>query len=264
MDKPWYYTINPYTQAALAGTQRSLGAGGTAGALVSEAHRKATIVEAYAGFDKVMTATTLASFTTPAGADKVGAIDSNPDVTYATAKDSMTQSIAVTGFTASLAVKAGEIVEITGRNRLNLNTRQAVVTEAGANVPFTAVVTADVTLDGSGEGTLVVSGPAIYEATGAYNTVDSAPVATDVITIKNAASTIFQPNLFWHKDAFSIGSVPIPKLYSTDTVATTKDGLQIRVSKGASFRTNVQSVRFDFQPAYACLNPFYAGQGWGS
>lgn len=264
MDQPWCYSVNPYTQTNLASNQRSLGAGGSAGSLISEAHKKSIITQQFAGFDKVLTATTLATFTTPAGADKVGAIASNPDVTYATAKDTMTQTIAVSGFTANLVVKAGEIVEITGRNRLNLNTRQPVVTDTGANVLFTGVVTADVTLSGTGTGNLVISGPAIYEASGQYNTVDSAPVATDVITIKNAASTLFQPNLFWHKDAFSIGSVPIQKLYSTDTLATTEDGLQIRVSKGSSIRENKQIVRFDLRPAYAVLNPFFAGQGWGS
>ena len=119
------------------------------------------------------------------------------------------------------------------------------------------------TLGASGEGNLVVTGPAIYEATGAFNTVDSAPVSGDVVTLGGAAETLIQPNLFWHKQAFSIGSVPIEKLYSTDTLATTEDGLQFRISKGTSFRENKQMVRVDFRPAYACLNPFFAGQGYG-
>jgi hypothetical protein len=123
---------------------------------------------------------------------------------------------------------------------LNLNTRQPVVDGAGANVVFTGVVTTDVTLSGTGTGNIVISGPAIYEANGAYNTVDSAPVSGDVVTLLGSASTLYQPNLFWHKQAFSIGSVPIKKLYSTDTLATTEDGLQIRISKGASIRENKQ------------------------
>lgn len=255
----WCYAVNPYTQATLADVQRSLGA---VDGLVSEAHKQAIISNNFAGM-RVMNATTLASYTTDSGADRVGAIDSNPDVTYATAKDTMTQTIAVTGFQANLVVKAGDILQITGRNRLNLNTRQAVVDGAGANVAFSGVVTADVTLDGSGEGNIVIAGPAIYEATGAYNTVDSAPVATDVVTLLGAASTLYQPNLFWHKEAFSIGSVPIKKLNSTDTVATTQDGLQLRVSMGSSVRENKQIVRLDLRPAYASLNPFFAGAGWG-
>ena len=262
-DSGWCYAVNPYTQTNLSSNQRSLGAGGSAGGLISEAHRKAILSDDFAGM-KVMTATTLSSATSGAGADRVGALAANPDVTYATAKDTMTQSLAVSGFQADLVIKAGEVIQITGRNRLNLSTRQPIIDGSGANVVFTATVKSDVTLSGTGTGTIVVSGPAIYEANGAFNTVDSAPVSGDVVTLLGAASTIYQPNLFWHKQAFGIGSVPIKKLYSTDTLATTKDGLQIRVSKGASIRENKQIVRFDLRPAYSVLNPFFAGQGWGA
>jgi hypothetical protein len=255
----WCYAVNPYTQATLADVQRSLGA---VDPLVSEAHKDAIISNNFAGM-KVLTATTLSSYTTGAGADRVGAIASNPDVTYATAKDTMKQTIAVSGFQANLPVKAGDVLQITGRNRLNLNTRQAVIDGSGANVLFTGVVTADVTLSGTGTGNIVISGPAIFEAAGAYNTVDTAPIATDVVTLLGAASTLYQPNLFWQKQAFSIGSVPIKKLNSTDTLATTEDGLQIRVSMGSSVRENKQIVRLDLRPAYGVMNPFFSGQGWG-
>ena len=138
-----------------------------------------------------------------------------------------------------------------------------ILDETGASVLFSGTVTASVTLNASGVGTLVITGPAIYEATGAYNTVDSALAIGDVVTLGGAASTVIQPNLFWHKQAFSVGSVPIKKLYSTDTVATTEDGLQFRISRGSSFLNNEQKVRIDFRPAYGVMNPFFAGQGFG-
>jgi hypothetical protein len=263
MDDGWCYAVNPYTQRSLASNQRSLGAGGVAGGLVKNAHDKAVISDNFAGM-KVMTATTLGSYTTGAGADRAGTLSANPDVTYVTHKDSMQQTLAVAGFQANLEVKAGDIIQIAGRNRLNMSTRQPVVDETGSNVLFTGVVVSDVTLSGTGTGNIVISGPAIYEASGAYNTVDSAPVSGDVVTLLGSASTLYQPNLFWHKQAFSIGSVPIKKLHSTDTLATTEDGLQFRVSKGVSFRENKQIVRIDFRPAYAVLNPFFAGAGWGT
>ena len=259
MDAPWCYAVNPHTQRKLASDQRSLG--GETGSMT--ANQRATITDNFAGM-KVMTATTLASFTTGTGADRTGSLSANPTVTYLAAKDSMQQTLAVTGFQANLVVKAGERITIAGRNRLNLSTRQPIVDENGNNILFSGTVVADVTLGASGEGNLVVTGPAIYEATGAFNTVDSAPVSGDVVTLGGAAETLIQPNLFWHKQAFSIGSVPIEKLYSTDTLATTEDGLQFRISKGTSFRENKQMVRVDFRPAYACLNPFFAGQGYGA
>lgn len=258
MDDDWCYFTNPFTQRSLASNQRSLG--GETGTMT--ANKKAVITDMFAGM-KVMTATTLPTVQTSTGADRAGTLSANPTVTYVAHKDTMVQTLAVTGFQANLAVKAGEKIQIAGRNRLNLSTRQPMIDETGAEILFTGTVTADVTLDGSGAGNITVTGPAIYEASGAYNTVDSAPVSGDVVTLLGSASTLYQPNLFWHKQAFSIGSVPIKKLYSTDTIATTEDGLQIRVSKYADGDKNKQIVRFDLRPAYAVLNPFFAGQGFG-
>lgn len=259
MDGNWMAAVNSFTQRKLASDQRSLG--GETGAMT--ANQRATITDNFAGM-KVMTATTLASYTTDSPADRAGTLSATPDGTYLTAKDTMTQSIAVTAFGANLVVKAGETITITGRNRLNLSTRNVILDETGAPILFSGTVVSEVTLDGSGAGTLVITGPGLNEALGQYNTVDSALTMGDVVTLGGAADTIIQPNLFWHKQAFSIGSVPIKKLFSTDTVATTEDGLQIRVSKGASFRENKQLVRFDLRPAYGVMNPFFAGQGFGS
>ena len=259
-DVEWFYTMNPYTQTALADVQRSLGAVDN---LVDSAHKKATISSNFAGM-RVMTASTQASFTTGAGADRVGTLSASPDVTYLTAKDTMTQVLAVTAFQANLVVAAGEIVRITGRNRLNLSTREAVIDETGSKVLWSGTVTEAVTLNGSGAGNLVVTGPAIFENNGQYNTVDEAPLSGDVITLLGSADTQYQPNMFWNKQAYSIGSVPIPKLFSTDTIADTEDGLQIRISKGADIITNKQIMRFDIHPAFAVLNPFYAGHSYGT
>lgn len=262
MDEDWCYFVNPYTQVSLASDQRSLGAGGVAGKNIDNANSMATIAERFAGM-RVMTADSLHSLTTHSGADRAGALAANPDVTYVTHKDSMEQSLSVSGFQANLQVRAGEVIQITGRNRLNMSTRKPVVNASGANVAFTAVVSEAVTLSGTGTGTIKIKGPAIYEATGAYNTVDSAPISGDVVTLLGSASTLYQPNMFWHKKAFSIGFVPMKKLDAQDTVMTTKDGINIRISRGSSIRENKQIVRFDLRPAYATLNPFFAGQGWG-
>ena len=261
MDSPWCVAVNPFTQRKLASDQRSMGAGGSAGSLISEAHRRAILSDDFAGL-KVMSANTLNSYTTGAGADRVGAVTSL-DVTYLTAKDTMTQAITVSGFNANLEVKAGDKLEITGRNRLNLSTRKVILDENGAAIKFSGTVVADVTLSGTGTGVLVITGPGIFEAAGQYNTTDTAIAAADVITLLGAASTVLQPNLFWHKQAFTCASVPIKKLKATDTVATTEDGLQFRVTHDSDFTKNQNKVRIDFRPAYGVMNPFFAGHGWG-
>jgi hypothetical protein len=255
----WCMAVNSFTQRKLASSQRALGSVDT---LISDAHRKAIISDNFAGM-KVMTANTLSNYTTGSGAGRAGTLSGAPDVTYVTGKDTMKQTLAVTGLQANLVVAAGETITVTGRNRLNLATRRPIIDETGAQILFSGTVTAEVTLNGSGAGNLVVTGPGFYESGGAYNTTDSALASGDVVTLGGAASTLIQPNLAWAKQAFSIGSVPMEKLDSTDTLATTEDGLQLRVSKGSGFLQNTNQVRIDFRPAYAALNPFQSLQAFG-
>ena len=255
-----YYLMNPFTVASLASAQSGLNANDS---LVRTAWENAQISTNFGGL-RALSATTLASFTSGTGADRAGTLSAAPDATYLTAKDTMTQSLAVTAFQASMVVKAGDMVTIAAVNRLNLSTRATMVNASGTAVAWTGVVTADVTLGASGEGTLVVAGPAIYEATGQYNTVTAAPANGAVVTILSASATLYQPNLFYNKQAFGLGTVKLPKLYSTDTVATTEDGMSIRISKYSDGNANTQKVRFDLLPAYAVFNPMFAGQGFGT
>lgn len=257
-DSPWNYIFNPFTQAGLADVQKGLTA---ADSLVSTAWEKAQVSSNLAGM-RALTGVTLDSYTTDAAADRAGTLNAAPDLTYLTAKDTMTQVWALTGFGAGITLQAGDVLEISDTSRLNLDTRNAALDAAGAAIPFRAVVTADVTLAG-GAGNVTVTGPALFETTGQYNTIAAALAGGEVVTALGAASTVHQPNLFYHQQAFGVGSVPIPKLFSTDTVAETEDGFSIRVSKYSSGDANRQSIRFDLLPAFAVFNPFFAGHGWG-
>jgi hypothetical protein len=259
MNKKWCYFLNPHSQVALATEQRSLGVNPEAGS----ANAMATINKNFAGFD-VKTATTLPTYTLPTTGDLVGAVTAVlPDVTYATAKDTMTQSIALDGVgTFTGTIPAGTTIQVTGVNRLNLSTRNPIVDATGASIVYSATVTADASFT-TGAGTIIVTGPAIYEASGAYNTVSRAIIENDVVTFMGTDATTFQPNLFWHPDALTIASVPIKKLHSTDTIATTADGLQMRISKFSDGAANKQTVRFDLHPAFGAMNPFFGGHGYG-
>lgn len=251
--------LNPFSEVGLSEVQRSIGA---ADALVNPAFKDAIINSNFAGM-RVMTSDSLATFTSGASADRIGAIVGTPTATYLAAKDTMTQSIDLNGLTVDGTIKAGEIIEVTGRYYLNQSTRQQILDNAGA-VKWRAVVTADVVISGTGTATIVVAGPAIKESTEQYDTIDVGLTAGDVVTFLHATSTLYQPNMFYHKNAYSIGSVPLPKLSAQDTLMKTKDGLQIRMSRGSSLRENKQIMRLDLLPAFAVLNPFLAGQGYGN
>ena len=260
-DSPWSYVMNPHTSTALADAQNGLYA---ADGLVKTAWEKAQLPQTFGGMG-VMKSNALKTRTASAlGGDRVGAVTSSvPDATYVTHKDTMIQSIAVDGFTGNVTIKAGEIVEVTGPNRLSLSTREQIVDASGAAVKWRGTVTADVTLS-SGAGTISVAGPAIYEANGQYNTVDAAIAENDVVTILGSDSAVYQPALAFHKQAFCMATISLPKLYATDTVARTEDGCTFRVTKYSDGDSNVQKVRFDILPAFGCLNPYFSMQAYGS
>ena len=258
------YLMNPFATIALADQQNSLQSGNTD--MIRTAWEKAQTTRQFGGM-RAITSNAMKNYTSgtlTAGANRAGTLNGTPVATYASVKDTMIQSIVVAGFGAgSDTIKAGEIVQVTGRSRLNLSTRELILGRTGSEILWSGTVTADVTLSGGG-GTLLVAGPAIIETDGQYNTVASALTSGDVITILNpAASTAYQPSMFYHKEAFGLGTVKLPKLFSTDTVATSKDGISIRVSKYSDGDANTQKVRFDVLPAFITFNPFFAGQGFG-
>jgi len=259
MEGEKYYVMNPYTTTNLSSAQNGLNA---ADSLVRTAWEKAQISSNFGGL-MAITSNALKTYTSGTTSDRAGTLSAAPTATYVAHKDTMIQSLAVAGFSASATIKAGEIVQVTGRNRLSLSTREPILDASGNEILWSGIVTEDVTLNGSGAGTLLVAGPAINEANGQYNTVDTALDSGDVITVLGSASTVYQPNMFYHKQAFGLGTVKLPKLYSTDTIATTQDGMSIRVSKYADGDANTQKIRFDMLPAYATFNPFFAGQGFG-
>jgi len=259
MDSDWNYVMNPFNAGGLADAQTGLTA---ADQLVKTAWENAQIPSSFGGM-RALTSNALTSYTTGAGADRAGTLSGTPTATYVAHKDTMQQSLAVTAMDAVLPIKAGDVIEITGRYLVNQDTKEVIYDQAGNRIPFRGTVTADVTLSG-GAGTIVISNAGIYEANGQYNTVDSAITSGDVITVLGSASTAYQPNLFFHEQFCGLGTVKLPKLFSTDTVATTSDGFSLRVSRYADGDANTQKVRFDILPALCCFNPFFGGVGWGS
>ncbi len=259
-DMPWYYLINPFTQVVLADQQNSLTA---ADSLVRTAWENAQISRNFGGM-RALTSNALGSVTIAAIADAAGAVNGVPTATYVAAKDTMQQTIIVDGFgTFGGTLPAGSVVEIGAAEDtalLNQSTRNPALDGAGANIPWRGVTVSDAAFT-TGAATLVVSSPAILEANVAYNTVNNAIEDDDVLDILTEGAT-FSPNLFYHPQAFSMASVKLPKLFSTDTTVTTEDGFSLRVSKYADGDANQQKVRFDLLPAYAVLNPWFAGHGW--
>lgn len=258
-----YYVMNPFASATLSNVQLALASG--APALVTTAWQNAQISRPLAGLQGIAS-NALGSFNSGAITDFAGLTNGIPDQTYATNKDTMTMQLPVDGFGAgSDVIVAGSVVTIATINRLSSSTRNTFLDGSAANVLWSGVVTTDLTLS-SGGGTLTVSNAPIFDTgNGQYNNVDSAIADGLVVTIVGGVTaTVYQPNLFYHQQAFGIGFVPLKKLFSTDTLVTTRDGIRIRISKYSDGEANKQRIRFDMLPAYAVFNPLFAGQGFGA
>ena len=195
---------------------------------------------------------------------------STPTQTYVSTKDTFTTSLALTGLTTTTGtVLAGDVIRVTaasGGVLVNNQTKQAFTDNSGAFVKWTATVLVGGTADGSGNLTVTVTGPAIYEANGAYNNISAALASGDgvaIITAATASATV-QPNMFYHKDAFGLCTVKLKPLPSLDSSVVSVDGFSIRMTGYSNGTTNTHSWRLDMVPAFAAFNPMMAGRFYGA
>lgn len=124
-------------------------------------------------------------------------------VTYDTAKDAWTMSLATDGWTTSASITEGTVFTIDGVYMVNPKTK--VKTAVLQNFVVTAAVTADQTT--SNATTLTVSPPVI--TSGPHQTVDAAPADNATITVVGTASTGYLQNMVFHKNAMALAVVPL-------------------------------------------------------
>ena len=204
----------------------------------------------------------------------VGAWDSGvtlaatPTATYLSVKDTFQMSLDLQGFDASQTgiLKAGDMLRVTDNDRFWLNQHTKNTMHDGTDpVKWTCVVTADVNSDGSGDVTVVVEGPAIFEADGQQNSVSSALADNDAVSvISGTADSTNYPNMFYHKQAFGIQFVELPVLAGWDSTTISVEDFSIRATKYSDPDTNIQKMRYDVLPAYVTYNPMLAGRFFGS
>lgn len=268
-----FYVMNSFSNSALADAQNGLTA---ADNLVRTAWENAQISSRFGGL-RAMSSNALKTFSSGLVADRVGALGSTPDASWLTHKDTMIQTLNLGGLTISTvgAVKPGDIIEFTGtgglaRSYTNVKNREVVIGSTGTPVTWKCTVVTGGDTDGNGDVTVTVTNAAIYDTAGT-NSLDaqfaniSAPLTSgDIFTILGAADTIYQPALAYHKNAFALSTLKLPKLHATDTIAMTKDGLSMRITKYSDGDKNLQRWRLDLLPVLGVINPLYAGKGFGT
>lgn len=171
-----------------------------------------------------------------------------------------TTSLVTDGWTASAALRLrkGDVITLglggTRVEAVNPETKQST----GQLRQF--VVTADVSSDGSGNATIVIS-PAII-AGGAYQNVTARPADNAVITVATGtASTAYRQNLIWHKNAVAFVSpemdLPGGMDMASQSSLADEGSISLRFLRGYDIENNRRISRFDVLWGGAVLLP-----GW--
>ena len=165
-----------------------------------------------------------------------------------------TTSLVTNGWTAAAAarLKKGDVITLAGVNDVNPETKQ----DTGALKNF--VVTADVSSDGSGNATVIIS-PAII-AGGAYQNCTARPANSAAITVKTGtASTAYAQNILWHRDAITFVSpemdLPGGMDYAAQSTLADQGGISLRFVRGFDILNNKRISRFDVLYGAAVIRP---------
>jgi hypothetical protein len=167
-------------------------------------------------------------------------------------------SINVDGLGAAGTITEGTTFTIAGVYRKNL-----VSKDNKADLQK-FVVTADATADGGGIATISIS-PAL-EATGAYANVSNMPIENAVVNFEGAASTSYDQNLFFQKEAFVFATCDLAPINAVveKNFRDEELGITIKFTSQGDI-TNFKAVsRLDVLYGFSAVAPWWAGKQWGA
>ena len=258
-----YYAMAPFSVSNLSNAQVGIQQQG----LVKSAWEKSMVTGNFAGFT-ALSSNALKNYQAGATADRAGTLSATPDGTWATHKDTMIQSLVLTGLDTATtnAVRAGDVIEFTSKFHVNIKTRQTAMGSNGAPMKWRCTVVVGGTTVAGTVG-VTVTNAAIFGSSGGldeqYANISAALASGDAFTILGTTDTIYQPNLAYHKNAFALATLKLPKLHATDTIATTKEGLSMRITKYSDGGKNLQKWRIDMLPVMGVINPLFICKGFG-
>jgi len=174
------------------------------------------------------------------------------NVTYATAKDTWSQTLITDGWTAVAAarLKAGDIITLDAVFAVNPNTKAST----GRLQTFT--VLADASSNGSGQATITISPPII--TSGAFQTVTNAPADNAPILVKTGtAATAYRQSLLLDPKAIALVSRPldIPSGEGLKTSTVSGEFVTMSVSSWVDGNTLNENMRFDMLWKPIVLDP---------
>ena len=153
-------------------------------------------------------------------------------------------------------IKAGEVFTVSSRKAVNPQTREST----GSLFQFVAL--ADVTLDGSGAGTITVA--PMYSAAHPLATITALPVAGHSVTFLGAANTTYPQNIAYHKDAFTLATADLILPQGVDMASRANhNGISMRIVRQYDINNDRMPCRVDVLYGYAAIRPQLACRVWG-
>ena len=201
---------------------------------------------------------------------------------YRTVKDTMVQTINITGSATNSTVTVGEVFTIAGvfaydwRNFVTLPYLQTFTvrggnTTASGSVPVGSALGTTITLDASGAGQLIISPPIIVPNTSdgvdtkmntAFATCSAAPTTNAAITFLGAAGTTRRVRAAWNKGAISMVSAKLQQPFTGESSFATdpETGISIRYWRGSDITTGAHVHRWDCIYGATNLDPLLGSQ----
>lgn len=243
---PRYLTVNPAANAALV---NGLSGFFNPSDSISRQFKSGMMGENVLGYEEVNMSQSIKSFT-------VGSRTATGGTTSAAVTTEGATTIAITGAGASATIKAGDVFTLSSRHAVNPQTREST----GSLFQFVAL--ADVTLDGSGVGTITVA--PMYSAAHPLATITTLPAAGQTVTFLGAASTTYPQNIAYHKDAFTLATADLILPQGVDMASRANhNGISMRIVRQYDINNDRMPCRVDVLYGYAAIRPQLACRVWG-
>jgi hypothetical protein len=243
---PRYATVNP---AANAGLVEGLKGLFNPTDTISKQFKNGMMGTGVLGFDEINMSQSIKQFTTGSRAATGGSLSAAVTAEGAT-------SIVVTAAGNNGVVKAGDVFTVADCFAVNPQTREST----GSLFQF--VATADVTLNGSGAGTITVA--PMFSAGNALATVDILPQSGKAVVFVGAASTQYAQNLVYHKDAITFATADLLLPQGVDMAArAVHNGISLRIVRQYDINNDRMPCRLDVLYGYSVIRPQMAVRLWG-
>ena len=243
---PRYLTVNPAANAALV---NGLSGFFNPSDSISRQFKSGMMGENVLGYEEVNMSQSIKAF-------QVGSRTATGGTISGTVTTEGATTIGITGAGASGTIKAGEVFTVSTRRAVNPQTREST----GSLFQFVAL--ADVTLDGSGAGTITVA--PMYSAAHPLATITTLPVNGSSVTFLGAANTTYPQNIAYHKDAFTLATADLILPQGVDMASRANhNGISMRIVRQYDINNDRMPCRVDVLYGYAAIRPQLACRVWG-